>query len=382
MRLDAREALMAPRSRPAQKTKKTAELEDALETLELALLSGNRGSALSAVDRRRVEVALALLADDEVDDGFDDLDGEYEEDEEDVSGGWWPGRSWHDYKPTSPIRIEGGLTAKSRRGAIGESWWSKRFLLALEHSGLAARASRGRSYARQGQVIDLSIFQGLIEARVQGSRPMPYVVRVSASVVDEQSWDRVAEALVAHAGVSAQMLAGEMPHEIEEVFTSQKVALFPSSARDLKTDCTCPDWANPCKHVAAVCYLVAEAFDRDPFLLLAWRGRDRETLLAHLRELRGGAPVGDSDKHADIAEETVDLAPLAECVVGFWKAGRELSELRIWPKASEVPGALLRQMPRGILEVRGRDVEEALRPAYEKMAQAAQKRAFQATATL
>ena len=224
-------------------------------------------------------------------------------------------------------------------------------------------------------MIDLLISQGLIESNVQGSRPKPYRVRIATPAVDAKSWDVIAESLVTHAGISAQMLAGHMPHEIEEVFTAAGVALFPRTARDLNTECTCPDWANPCKHVAAVCYLVAEAFDRDPFLVLSWRGRDREALLAHLRELRGDTDQDEVEKSvAPIEQEAVRA--LADCVVGFWKAGPELSGLRIWPKTSDVPGALLRQMPTRVIEVRGRDLTEVLQPGYEKMAHAAERRAF------
>ena len=97
-------------------------------------------------------------------------------------------------------------------------------------------------------------------------------------------------------GYAARLLAGELPHEIEDVFAEAGAALFPERGSHLITSCTCPDWATPCKHAAAVCYLMAEAFDDDPFLLLAFRGREREALLAELRARRGGRVDGSGQR--------------------------------------------------------------------------------------
>jgi uncharacterized Zn finger protein len=128
-------------------------------------------------------------------------------------------------------------------------------------------------------------------------------------------------------------------------------------------------------HVAAVCYLVAEAFDRDPFTLLAWRGRDREAILDRLRELRGAVATADSGSQSVSAHE-VGAPPLAECLLGFWKAGPQLGEVRIRPEASETPGAVLRHLSRGVIQVRGNDVPEVLESAYADLAAAAEQRAL------
>ncbi len=315
------------------------------------------------------------------DDGHDDdhWDDEADDDEEDD---WWPRQRWERFAPAKPIPVEGGLTTRSRRGAIGETWWSKRFLAAVESTLPGGRSTRGKSYARQGQVVDLALGAGLIEARVQGTRTTPYRVRLAMPVATDHQWDRVTEALAAQAGYAARLLAGELPHEIEEVFAAVGVALFPSRAHRLSTDCTCPDWSNPCKHVAAVCYLVAEAFDRDPFDLLAWRGRNREALLLRLRQLR--TPEEETEAAAGGTEPAgrtpvPDAPPLAECLLGFWKAGPELAEVRIRPEAAELPAAVLRHLPRGLLEVRGRDVAELLEPAYVAVAADAARRAVSPT---
>jgi isochorismate synthase len=199
--------------------------------------------------------------------------------------------SWDEWPPPSrPRRVEGGIKARSRRGQIGEMWWSQRFIAMLEALGMGPRLGRGRAYARAGQVLDLAVAPGTVSARVQGSRARPYRVRIRLDRFPEADWTLVESALAARALYSAKLLSGEMPPTIEEVFASCGLSLFPSSASELELSCSCPDWAVPCKHIAATFYLLAEAFDRDPFLVLAWRGRDRDGLLARLRGLRA-APL-------------------------------------------------------------------------------------------
>ncbi len=192
---------------------------------------------------------------------------------------------WRDWEPARPRRVEGGIKARSKRGAIGEQWWSRRFIGVLESFGLTGRLSRGRNYARAGQVLTLDISAGYVTATVQGSRPKPYQVRIQVLPLTTPQWRRVEQALASQALFRARLLAGEMPPEIEDVFADCGTPLFPRSSRDLDMSCSCPDWEVPCKHLAAVCYVLAEAFDADPFGMLAWRGRSRDDLLEALRRL-------------------------------------------------------------------------------------------------
>ena len=208
---------------------------------------------------------------------------------------------------------------------------------------------------------------------MQGSRPNPYEVRVAMPVVRDEQWERILASLASQASYSASMLAGELPHELEGVFAEADVPLLPSPTSRLSTGCTCPDWANPCKHVAAVCYLAAEQFDLDPFAVLAWRGRDRDAALRRLRQLRAGATSEPSDIERP---PIMPVPPLSECLASFWKAGPALASVHLRPAASDTAGAVLRQLPRGLLEVRGKDVGEGLTDAYKEMAAAAQRRAL------
>ncbi len=187
------------------------------------------------------------------------------------------------YPKSRPRTAKGGIKAQSKRGAgFGQSWWAKRWIAVLESFDIGARLGRGRSYARNGQVLSIDVKEGEVTAKVQGSRPLPYKVKIEVKVLGPKQWDQVIQALSGQALFTAKLLAGEMPQDIEEVFTKAKLSLFPGKQADLKTECSCPDWSNPCKHVAAVYYLLGEEFDRDPFLLFRLRGLGREELLRRL----------------------------------------------------------------------------------------------------
>ena len=179
--------------------------------------------------------------------------------------------------------VEGGVTARSKRGEIGDTWWSRRFITVLESFGIGSRLQRGKRYARAGQVLSLEIVPGQVRASVQGSRSKPYRVFIETEILTDSEWGGIEDVMASRAVFLAKLLSGEMPEEIEEAFVESSTTLFPASDDDLVSACSCPDWENPCKHVAAVFYLMAESFDDDPFLIFAWRGRDKERLLAELR---------------------------------------------------------------------------------------------------
>jgi uncharacterized Zn finger protein len=265
--------------------------------------------------------------------------------------------SWHP-PPSRPRPVEGGLKARSTRGPIARTWWSERFIQVLADIGVASRLQRGQNYARRGQVISLDIDAGQVTAQVQGSRARPYRARVGITAFGKADWARVERALAADAWYVATLLAGEMPEDIEDVFAGLGLALFPSAAADLSLDCTCPDQAVPCKHLAATFYLLAEAFDDDPFAILGWRGREREDLLANLDAARHDGPPA-----ADRAEE--GGRPLADCLDQFFTPQADLPPP---PAPTTSTLALLDQLPDLAVTVRGRRLVELLQPAYQALA--------------
>jgi uncharacterized Zn finger protein len=275
-----------------------------------------------------------------------------------------------------PLQVEGGITARTRRGAIGETWWSARFVAVLESFAIGSRLHRGRRYARSGQVLDLRVEPGLVRARVQGTRRTPYDVRIRVTTLDERAWTEIEDALAAQALFAARLLTGDMPREIEDVFGACDLSLFPAAARELETDCSCPDFANPCKHIAASFYILAEAFDDDPFLIFAWRGRPREQLVANLRRLRGAAgptmteATGDTD-----APNTV--VPLAQSIDAFWRMDPSFDGVHAPPHASDSPDALLRQLGPPPLEAGGPALLEYLTSAYHTIAAGAERFAYE-----
>ncbi|NUT49889.1 MAG: hypothetical protein HOV94_21640, partial [Saccharothrix sp.] len=267
---------------------------------------------------------------------------------------------WHGSRPPSrPIRVEGGLTLRSKRGDIARTWWSRRFLEVLESFGMAARLSRGRSYARSGQVMSLSLSTSLVVALVTGTRPEPYRARIGVRKFTDDEWRRIEHALADRAVFAAKLLAGEMPPETEEVFADLGLTLFPRTMRELSMDCTCPDWEVPCKHLAATCYLLAESFDTDPFEILAWRGRSREDLLDRLRDLRAPIPAEPPSRAAD--------APPDDALDTFWARPKVADVVPDVPEPTTGrPDALLDQL--GPLVVDGGPVTDALRPLYRRLA--------------
>jgi uncharacterized Zn finger protein len=209
-------------------------------------------------------------------------------------------------------------------------------------------------------VVDLKVDAYEVTARVQGSEADPYDVAIGIDVIDEPTWAAIEEVLASQAVFRARLLAGEMPPEIEEVFAAFGIPLFPGASGDLHIMCSCPDWGEPCKHAAAVLYLLAEAFDDDPFLILAWNGRTKEQLLAGLRRLESA----DAAAAADPLE--IEETPITERLEDFWAP----AAVRDRPPAPPMPpGLLLKLLDPPKVKVRRKDLTEALRPAYEALSE-------------
>lgn len=259
---------------------------------------------------------------------------------------------WYDdysYFPRShPRAAKGGIKAQTRRGAFGKNWWAKRWIAVLEGFGIGARLGRGASYARRGQVLSIAIEKGLIKAKVQGSRARPYDVTIKVRVLSAVQWKSLAKKLAVQAIFAAKLLAGEMPQEIEAVFQGAGLSLFPEGLKDLHTDCSCPDWSNPCKHIAAVYYILGEEFDRDPFLILKLRGVSREEMVGllggeteRLKNSGGRQKPVSCETEADLS---LPPEPLSSDLQSFW--GRVdlpedlFGDVRIPP----VPAALPRRL--------------------------------------
>jgi uncharacterized Zn finger protein len=251
------------------------------------------------------------------------------------------------FESTTPLPVADGLKAQSQWGDFTRSWWAGRWLKALTQFVSPSRLVRAKAYARLGQVMELDVQVGLVLARVQGTQPSPYRVRVEFKVLDDAEWERGIQAMASQAIYAAQLLNGEMPHEIEDVFHSVGVSLFPQNKGDLVTQCTCPDWANPCKHIIAACLLLGERLDSDPFLLFLMRGRAKEQIMATLRTKRADHATGPAPQprpQVSLFSAPVADRSLEETLDTFWQMGEEAQSVQVHVAAPQVEMEVLRML--------------------------------------
>jgi uncharacterized Zn finger protein len=284
---------------------------------------------------------------------------------------------WSYYEPAKPKKVENGLKAKSKRGCIGETWWSKRWVSTLESFNLGARLTRGRNYARKGQVISIDVDPGIVRAKVQGTRSKPYEVKIKLKPLTEAEWEKAIVVMASKAIFSARLLSGEMPQNIEEAFSDSGISLFPRKSDDLVTDCSCPDWSNPCKHIAAVYYLLAEQFDCDPFLIFKLRGKTKDQIIDALRSLRSAGSMQEPHEISSPNFSIEDGAkPLEECLDSFWQKGRELDTMEINPRGPEVENAILKRLGDAPFSIGEINLAILLSKAYWLAGWAALQRAY------
>jgi uncharacterized Zn finger protein len=218
-------------------------------------------------------------------------------------------------------------------------WWAQRWIDVLESFGWIRRLERARIYAREGNVLNIDFHDDAqVSALVQGTAPEPYQVSLSLDSFDDEQWQYVIESMAERAIFSAKLLAGEMPQNIEEVFTANGLSLFPLTKFDIHSQCSCPDQANPCKHIGAVYYLLGDRFSEDPFVLFQLRGRTKEQIITALRQLR-------STPSEEIVE-TPQSAPID--LQKFWQYNQPLDSSLVVitpPPSSETVLDLLGAIP-------------------------------------
>lgn len=255
-------------------------------------------------------------------------------------------------------------------------WWAQRWVDVLESFGWVRRLARARNYAREGNVLSIEFRGAKVHARVQGTAPEPYKVTLSLDPFDDEQWQYVIESLSQQAIFSAKLLAGEMPQNIEEVFTANGLSLFPFTKFDIHSRCSCPDPANPCKHIGAVYYVLGDRFSEDPFVLFQLRGRTKEQIINELRRLRSASPdAPPSEEPPSPAAVTASaIAPQA-----FWQYDHQLEPSLVViapPPSSETVLDLLGPMPLRSdggtsASVSAHAVNEYLRSLYSQVAQQA-----------
>jgi uncharacterized Zn finger protein len=187
-------------------------------------------------------------------------------------------------------------------------WWVQRWLELLDSYRFKKRLERARSYAREGNVLDIHFENAQVLATVQGSEVEPYQVSLTLDPFSDEDWHYVITTLAEKAIYSAQLLAGQMPESIEKVFIKNGLNLFPFNLTDIRSRCSCPDKANPCKHIGAIYYQLADRFSEDPFVIFQLRGRTKSQILAELRQLRSQKSSISLEETPKIVEESSAIA--------------------------------------------------------------------------
>ena len=263
----------------------------------------------------------------------------------------------------------------SRKTEFAQSWWAQRWIRLLERFGWSARLNRGRSYARHGNVIDIDVQPGLVRAKVQGSRKQPYRVEIGLKPISRGDWNKVIGLLRRKAIYAARLLSGEMPRDIEDIFSQAGVSLFPKSGEELIMSCTCPDWANPCKHVAAVYLLLGEQFDADPFLIFRLRGKDKRQIISMLRAHRssgaGVGAAGQKPKRKAKPKRAEKLIPLEAQLDRFWTGDERLDDFRVNVRAPEIDAAPVKRLGTPGFWHGKHDFGELFAQAYREITEAA-----------
>ncbi len=204
-------------------------------------------------------------------------------------------------KTLEPVIIEGKK--------IVNSWWGKAWCENLErYADYASRLSRGKRYVKSGAVVDLKIGEGVVLAKVQGTRKTPYIVEVHIDPVDEDKMQTLIDQCTKKIENLEQLVNGTFPEELKELFISQN-GLFPNP-REISFSCSCPDWAVLCKHVAAVLYGIGSRFDQDPLLFFELRGIDVNRFIDTTIENRIESMLENVDKPSNRIIESDDYADL------------------------------------------------------------------------
>lgn len=243
---------------------------------------------------------------------------------------------------------------------FSRTWWGQRFIEALEQFTDQARLGRGRSYASGGRILSYQTEGGKVSAKVRGSvnpyfgvyKEPTYTTEVALKPISRANWTKAIAELSSRAGPVAKLLLNEMPDDIDDTFGRLGLHLLPGDQSEFTTECSCPDWSNPCKHVAGVCYLLASALDRDPFLLFELRGLARDELRVELEKSPLGQLLASEFDQPEVGLQpalsyyTRPVAEPAPATVGyreFWTGARRLPPAIETSPAPSVPALLIKK---------------------------------------
>ena len=223
------------------------------------------------------------------------------------------------------------------------TWWGQRFIQAIEQLTDSGRLGRGRSYARNGKIKRFTIQNNRVSARVRGSinpyfgvykEPL-YTTTIEFKIISPAKWSAAIALMASKAGLISRLLLNEIPDNIEESFATLGLHLLPRQRQDFHVACSCPDYSNPCKHIAGVYYRVAAELDQDPFLLFELRGLSRQALQTKLAK----TPLGQA-LSAELSAQEQPPSPVdAYYTRPQTVAAPSLSQRDFWQGEARLPSA-------------------------------------------
>ena len=243
---------------------------------------------------------------------------------------------------------------------FSRTWWGQKFIDALERFTDSARLKRGKNYARGGKVVHFLIDKNIIRATVKGSvnpyfgvyKEPQYKITIEMSAIAKAGWKKAIKNISSNARFVAKLMMNEMPDTIENAFSGAGLHLLPSQRSDFKTHCSCPDRANPCKHIAGVYYLVASELDHNPFLLFELRGISIEELKKELAKSPIGQALVQELESSEITVKSSDsfftkpekkkitsLVSLKE----FWKGKKRLPQPPVTTVETGIPALVIKK---------------------------------------
>lgn len=238
-----------------------------------------------------------------------------------------------------PLPVRGGIHVQSPKPRASRKWWAAKWMDFMEELHMGARLGRGRSYAISGQVFQLDVSPGLVAASVQGGKSEPYHVKLQFEVIPSDVKAKLVAKLRARPLILAQMLVHNLPRSVDVMFRATGYPLVPSVANSFVASCDCPDYANPCKHIAAILILLTEAFESDPLRLLTLRGISREDLLGkdeHAPGTPSSSPISATDALYDGAFSAADSEQPQPCAGNHALSGT----MPFWGRASDMKADL------------------------------------------
>jgi len=263
---------------------------------------------------------------------------------------------------------------------IDREWWTQQWLDLINTYRFKKRLERGWQYAREGKVLSIKFPNQEVIALVQGTDPKPYQVSLGLDILTDEDWDYVIENMSQRAVFSAKLLAGEMPHNIEDVFAAAGKTLFPLSLSDIHARCSCPDQKNPCKHISAVYYLLGDRFGEDPFVLFQLRGRTKEQILTALRQTRG--TQGEENSQLNSGKNSPTANSKLPKVDRFWEYNQQLESslvVIVPPPSSETVLDILGPIPLATdgkgTATKSSSASDALKQHFSKIYQAVSQQA-------